>query len=166
MICTLMIYTLAFASAQRPTCAAAEVPPPDFVQKVKGAVQEFWEQREARGEEGPEQCIAIHCAYGFNRTGFVVCSLLVELYGLGVTQALEAFAAARPPGVKHAVSCLLPGWDGWLPGGNDMGRVWVRCVCCAGVIGRAANPSGRGKQKGAAAAHRRSPCYVQRSCSL
>lgn len=40
-------------------------------------------------------------AYGFNRTGFVVCSYLCQACGLSVEQALESFAAARPPGVKH-----------------------------------------------------------------
>lgn len=40
-------------------------------------------------------------AYGFNRTGFVVCSYLCQACGLTVDQALESFAAARPPGVKH-----------------------------------------------------------------
>lgn len=38
---------------------------------------------------------------GFNRTGFVVCSYLCQACGLTVDQALESFAAARPPGVKH-----------------------------------------------------------------
>ena len=38
---------------------------------------------------------------GFNRTGFVVCSYLCQACGLSVEQALESFAAARPPGVKH-----------------------------------------------------------------
>ena len=41
------------------------------------------------------------CRAGFNRTGFVVCSYLVQACGLAVDEALEAFAAARPPGVKH-----------------------------------------------------------------
>ena len=41
------------------------------------------------------------CHAGFNRTGFVVCSYLVQACGLTVDEALEAFAAARPPGVKH-----------------------------------------------------------------
>lgn len=38
---------------------------------------------------------------GFNRTGFVVCSYLCQACGLTVQQALDSFAAARPPGVKH-----------------------------------------------------------------
>ncbi len=38
---------------------------------------------------------------GFNRTGFVVCCYLIQHAGLTVDGALAAFAAARPPGVKH-----------------------------------------------------------------
>lgn len=38
---------------------------------------------------------------GFNRTGFVVCSYLCEAEGCSVAAAMEAFAAVRPPGVKH-----------------------------------------------------------------
>ena len=38
---------------------------------------------------------------GFNRTGFVVCSYLIQACGLSVEAALASFAAARPPGVKH-----------------------------------------------------------------
>lgn len=38
---------------------------------------------------------------GFNRTGFVVCSYLVQALGMSVNEALAAFEQARPPGVKH-----------------------------------------------------------------
>lgn len=38
---------------------------------------------------------------GFNRTGFVVCSYLVQALGMSVDEALAAFEEARPPGVKH-----------------------------------------------------------------
>ena len=40
-------------------------------------------------------------ALGFNRTGFVVCSYLVQALGMSVNEALVAFEQARPPGVKH-----------------------------------------------------------------
>ena len=41
-----------------------------------------------------------HCA-GFNRTGFIMCSYLCEAEGMSVDEALDSFAAVRPPGVKH-----------------------------------------------------------------
>lgn len=40
-------------------------------------------------------------AAGFNRTGFVVCAYLIQCCGLSVAEAMDSFAAARPPGVKH-----------------------------------------------------------------
>lgn len=57
--------------------------------------------------------VALHCSYGFNRTGFVIVSLLVEAHGLPVRDALAAFAAARPPGIRHArfVTELLRRYD-------------------------------------------------------
>lgn len=38
---------------------------------------------------------------GFNRTGFIVCSYLVEVAGLSIDEALDAFAMVRTPGVRH-----------------------------------------------------------------
>ena len=52
------------------------------------------------GEEGP--LIGVHCHYGFNRTGFFICCYLIEREGYGVQQAIDAFAASRPKGIKHA----------------------------------------------------------------
>eukprot|EP00198_Chlamydomonas_reinhardtii_P011494 XP_001700831.1 predicted protein [Chlamydomonas reinhardtii] len=54
---------------------AKELPPPDFVAEVVAAANAFWEQH-------PDLYIAVHCAYGFNRTGFVVCCYLIECCGL------------------------------------------------------------------------------------
>lgn len=42
------------------------------------------------------------CRLGFNRTGFIMASYLVQQYGLSVDAALAAFREARPPGVRHA----------------------------------------------------------------
>lgn len=49
----------------------------------------------------PQLYIGVHCAYGFNRTGFVLASYMVLWRGLSVDQAMAAFAAARPPGIRH-----------------------------------------------------------------
>ena len=45
--------------------------------------------------------IAVHCHYGFNRTGFLICSYLVERLGYGVGESLDAWKSARSPGIKH-----------------------------------------------------------------
>lgn len=73
---------------------AKELPPEEFVAEVTIAANAFWRKH-------PDQYIAVHCAYGFNRTGFVLCSYLIENWGFTVEAALDAFGRARPPGVKH-----------------------------------------------------------------
>ena len=73
---------------------AKVLPPIEAIDDVQRVAQDFWTRK-------PDDFIAIHCAYGFNRTGFVVCSYLCQALGMTVEQALEVFAEARPPGVKH-----------------------------------------------------------------
>ncbi|EPS44418.1 hypothetical protein H072_1622 [Dactylellina haptotyla CBS 200.50] len=45
--------------------------------------------------------IAVHCHYGFNRTGLFICSYLIEKLGYGVQEAIDAFKEARYPGIRH-----------------------------------------------------------------
>lgn len=45
--------------------------------------------------------IAVHCHYGFNRTGFLICCYLVERLGWSVKEAIEGFKRAKAPGIKH-----------------------------------------------------------------
>ena len=73
---------------------AKSVPNVECTDEVIAVASEFWSRR-------PEHHIAIHCAYGFNRTGFVLCCYLIQTLGMSAEQALDAFAAARAPGVKH-----------------------------------------------------------------
>lgn len=50
----------------------------------------------------PLEIIGIHCTHGFNRTGFLIISYLVENDGTSVDAGLVEFAAARPPGIYKA----------------------------------------------------------------
>lgn len=45
--------------------------------------------------------VAVHCHYGFNRTGFLICCYLVERLGWTVAEAVEGFKVAKRPGIKH-----------------------------------------------------------------
>lgn len=45
--------------------------------------------------------IIVHCHYGFNRTGLMICSYLIEDFHISVHEALKRFKDARPPGIKH-----------------------------------------------------------------
>jgi len=52
--------------------------------------------------DGSRPLVAVHCHYGFNRTGFLICSYLVEEEGWDVEYAISQFAEVRTPGIKHA----------------------------------------------------------------
>ncbi|XP_022160011.1 mRNA-capping enzyme-like isoform X1 [Myzus persicae] len=45
------------------------------------------------------QFIGVHCTHGFNRTGFLIVSYLVEVLNYDVASAIYHFAEARPPGI-------------------------------------------------------------------
>lgn len=47
----------------------------------------------------PNEKILVHCTHGFNRTGFLIVSYLVERMNFYVGDALQLFAGLRPPGI-------------------------------------------------------------------
>ena len=47
----------------------------------------------------PLEIIGIHCTHGFNRSGFMLVSFLVEKYDWELGAALLKFAEVRPPGI-------------------------------------------------------------------
>ncbi|XP_050441542.1 mRNA-capping enzyme-like [Adelges cooleyi] len=49
--------------------------------------------------KNPLKSIGVHCTHGFNRTGFMIATYLIEVLDFDVTSALAQFAAARPPGI-------------------------------------------------------------------
>lgn len=49
--------------------------------------------------QNPLSSIGVHCTHGFNRTGFLLVSYLVENADLSLELALEMFAKERPPGI-------------------------------------------------------------------
>ncbi|KEQ97171.1 hypothetical protein AUEXF2481DRAFT_37701 [Aureobasidium subglaciale EXF-2481] len=55
----------------------------------------------AKPEEPEGALIAVHCHYGFNRTGFFLVSYMVERLGWRLQDALEEFAEKRAPGIRH-----------------------------------------------------------------
>jgi len=54
-----------------------------------------------RSEKKPG-LIAVHCHYGFNRTGFFLVSYMIERLGYRVEDAIDTFQTARPPGIRHS----------------------------------------------------------------
>lgn len=45
--------------------------------------------------------VAVHCHYGFNRTGYLICCYLIERLGWSVHEAVDGFRHAKYPGIKH-----------------------------------------------------------------
>ncbi|XP_052895122.1 mRNA-capping enzyme [Anopheles moucheti] len=52
--------------------------------------------------EKPLDMIGVHCTHGFNRTGFLIVSYMVERLDCSLDAALSVFADARPPGIYKA----------------------------------------------------------------
>lgn len=47
----------------------------------------------------PINLIGVHCTHGFNRTGFLIASFLIEHFDFSVEGAVREFAKVRPPGI-------------------------------------------------------------------
>ncbi|MCJ1246888.1 hypothetical protein MMC30_004099 [Trapelia coarctata] len=54
-----------------------------------------------RSSSEDRRLLGVHCHYGFNRTGFFICSYLIEREGYNVQRAIDAFQESRPPGIRH-----------------------------------------------------------------
>eukprot|EP00095_Tigriopus_kingsejongensis_P004298 maker-scaffold346_size200932-snap-gene-0.7 protein:Tk04298 transcript:maker-scaffold346_size200932-snap-gene-0.7-mRNA-1 annotation:"hypothetical protein CAPTEDRAFT_167250" len=50
-------------------------------------------------QKNPLEIIAVHCTHGFNRTGFLIASYLIQKDDWSPEAAVEIFAKARPPGI-------------------------------------------------------------------
>lgn len=49
--------------------------------------------------KSPLEVICIHCTHGFNRTGFLICSYLIEELGWSIEAAIQEFTRSRQPGI-------------------------------------------------------------------
>jgi len=72
-----------------------EAPSPDAVNTFVNICRKF-------AQQNPLQIIAVHCTHGFNRTGFLIASYLIETEDWAPEAALISFAQARPPGIYKA----------------------------------------------------------------
>ncbi|KAL8893530.1 MAG: hypothetical protein Q9192_005174, partial [Flavoplaca navasiana] len=64
-------------------------------------VQDFIRLIDKIRETASEASIGVHCHYGFNRTGFFICSYLIEKQNYGIQEAIDEFRTQRPPGIRH-----------------------------------------------------------------
>ncbi|KAL2848106.1 dual specificity phosphatase catalytic domain protein [Aspergillus pseudoustus] len=74
----------------------------DFVAFVDRLQKEITEKMESSWEPKRQRpVVGVHCHYGFNRTGFLIVSYLIERCGFGVQEAIDEFEKRRPPGIRH-----------------------------------------------------------------
>ncbi|KAG5950106.1 hypothetical protein E4U53_005488 [Claviceps sorghi] len=74
-----------------------------FIRLVDRVRESQKERASAEGWTSPEsRLIGVHCHYGFNRTGYFIVCYLVERCNVGVEEAIEIFARARPNGIRHS----------------------------------------------------------------
>ncbi|XP_063703716.1 mRNA-capping enzyme-like [Culicoides brevitarsis] len=75
------------------TCRGhGETPSPEQTRSFIEIVDDFI-------RDHPLETIGVHCTHGFNRTGFLIVSYMVEKMDCSVVAALYAFQQARPPGI-------------------------------------------------------------------
>ena len=86
-----------FATVSKVPPTTAEVA--DFIALVERLRSELRPSEEA-GQ--PRKAIAVHCHYGYNRTGFFLICYLVEKRGYTLQEAIEEFKQKRPDGVRHS----------------------------------------------------------------
>lgn len=48
----------------------------------------------------PDAIIGVHCVYGFNQTGYLICTYLCRKLNYNIHEAITIFANARSPGIK------------------------------------------------------------------
>jgi len=66
----------------------------------------------------PEKIIGVHCTHGFNRTGFMIISFMIEVEGWSVEAATVNFAQSRTPGIYKG-HYLQELWERYGSGGLD-----------------------------------------------
>ncbi|KAJ3226139.1 hypothetical protein HK099_005492 [Clydaea vesicula] len=73
----------------------SKIPPTESeVDAFINECEDFWSKH-------PTKEIGVHCHYGFNRTGFMICCYLIKKKKLKIKDAIMAFKESRYPGIKH-----------------------------------------------------------------
>lgn len=70
------------------------VPENEAVNQFVYEVSQFVARR-----RNPKEHILVHCTHGHNRTGYMIVHYLMRTSSMSVTQAIQSFAHARPPGI-------------------------------------------------------------------
>ncbi|XP_076912984.1 uncharacterized protein LOC143571445 [Bidens hawaiensis] len=69
---------------------------PDY-ESVEKFIQEVTQFSAQYGQSN--KYVLVHCTHGHNRTGYMIANYLIRSESFSVTEAVEIFAEARPPGI-------------------------------------------------------------------
>ncbi|QRI42800.1 putative RNA phosphatase [Cheloniid poxvirus 1] len=70
------------------------IPPSDKVIRFRTEVSKFLEYNKHNNK-----LIGVHCTHGLNRTGYMICRYMIEVYGIDPCRAIDMFSRAR----KHEI---------------------------------------------------------------
>lgn len=73
-----------------------------LVDRLESEITDLMRNSDNDGGDQPRPVVGVHCHYGFNRTGFLITSYLIERRGFTVQEAIDEFERRRPPGIRHA----------------------------------------------------------------
>ncbi|KAI6253644.1 hypothetical protein MCOR21_005196 [Pyricularia oryzae] len=82
--------------------SVSKIPPtPEEVEAFIALVDKVRAEQREKLQGDMKAAVAVHCHYGFNRTGFFIVCYLIERVGFSVQAAIDEFARARPKGIRH-----------------------------------------------------------------
>ncbi|KAH9302911.1 hypothetical protein KI387_014494 [Taxus chinensis] len=82
---------------QKIACKGRDAVPDSM--SVNTFVYEVSKFMQSNKQKKQSKYVLVHCTHGFNRTGYMIVNYLVRTQGMSVKEAVERFAAARPPGI-------------------------------------------------------------------
>jgi protein-tyrosine phosphatase len=94
----------------------------DVIDTLRDELLPNIESDNAEGKIHP--LIAVHCHYGFNRTGFFLIAYMVERLHWHLKDAIAEFAGKRAPGVRHEYF-LDELWGRYWISGEDRDRARI-----------------------------------------
>ncbi|KAI3869434.1 hypothetical protein MKX03_020988 [Papaver bracteatum] len=88
-------------------------------------------------ETQPKKCVLVHSAHGYNRTGYMIVHYLIRSHLMTVTEAMQLFHDARPPGIykKDCIDALYTFYHEEKPEGFvwPLAPKWDKSSCGSSI---------------------------------
>ncbi|XP_065213797.1 RNA/RNP complex-1-interacting phosphatase homolog [Planococcus citri] len=76
-------------------CPGHQIPPRRLIKKFFRIVDDFVKKTNDSDDKGQVRLIGVHCTHGINRTGFFICSYMINKLGYNSEKAISEFNSAR-----------------------------------------------------------------------